>query len=144
VQGFPKKLGQVHQTRSFAVDSQAGPVLGPGGRFAGTLSAAGRRLAEAKVTLTGPSSSLPALGRPIVNLRHFPRLTLGHYNDPAVHELTMSVLDTPKVAGNWTGTAALDFFPALGEELADLAPQRVGAGFRGTLSYTVTDLRILS
>ena len=32
---------------------------------------------------------------------------------------------------------------AQAEELADLAPQRTGAGFRGSLSYSVTDLIIL-
>lgn len=145
VQGFPKKLGAIHQTRAFAVNSQAGPVVGPGGKFAATMSASGRRLAEAKVKLEQPSPTLPALSRPIVNLRHFPRLTAGQHDNPAVHELTMSVLDTPQVANTWTGAGGeLTFLPAPGEELADLAPQRTGIGFRGSLSYTVTDLRILT
>ncbi|MEV4758675.1 acetoacetate decarboxylase family protein [Micromonospora sp. NPDC049559] len=143
VQGFPKKLGAIHQTRAFAVESQAAPAVGTGGRFAASLSAAGRRLADARVTLEKTASTIPALGRPIVNLRHFPQLRLGQYDNPAVHELTMSILDTPKVANTWTGAGELTFSPAPGEELADLAPQRVGAGFRGSLSYTVTDLRIL-
>lgn len=143
-QGFPKKLGEIHQTRSFTVPSQAAPPVGPGGTFAGTLTAAGRRLAEGQVTLQTKAAALPALGRPIVNLRHFPRLAAGRYDSPSVHELTQSVLDDPLVADVWTGTGALSFFPAPGEELADLQILRVGAGFRGSLSYTVTDLKMLT
>lgn len=144
VQGFPKKIGAIHQTRAFAVESQAAPVIGPGGRFAASMSAAGRRLAEGQVRLERPSDALPALARPIVNLRHFPRLTAGQHDSPAVHELTMSILDNPRVANTWLGEGKVDFLPAPGEELADLAPQRTGIGFRGSLSYTVSDLRILT
>ncbi|MEV6608207.1 acetoacetate decarboxylase family protein [Kutzneria sp. NPDC051319] len=143
-QGFPKKLGAVRQTRAFSVPGQASPVVGPGGQFGASLSAAGRRLAEAQITLQAPSATLPALGRPIVNLRHFPRLIAGQYDNPSVHELTQSVLDTPVVGNNWTGASTLNFFAAPGEELADLQPVRTGAGFRGSLSYTVTTLTMLS
>lgn len=143
-QGFPKKLGAVHQTRAFSAGGRAAPAVGPGGTFAGTLTAAGHRLAEGKVTLEKTSTTLPALGRPIVNLRHFPRLTAGQYDNPSVHELTQSVLDDPQVADVWTGSGSLSFFAAPGEELADLVVKRVGAGFRGSLSYTVTDLKILT
>lgn len=143
-QGFPKKLGSIHQTRAFSVASQAAPVVGAGGTFGAAASVAGRRLSEAKVTLERPTDTLPALGRPIVNLRHFPRLIAGRYDDPAVHELTMSVLDNPRVAECWTGGGSLSFLPVPGEELADLPVTRTGAGFRGALSYTVTDLKILT
>ncbi|MGH8793793.1 MAG: acetoacetate decarboxylase family protein, partial [Stackebrandtia sp.] len=34
VQGFPKKLGTVSQTRAFATPSAAAPFAGPGGSFA--------------------------------------------------------------------------------------------------------------
>jgi hypothetical protein len=143
-QGFPKKIGSIRQTRAFAVSGPAAPVVGPGGKFAASMSAAGRRLAEATVTLEKPSSTLPALSRSIVNLRHFPRLSAGQYDNPSVHELTMSVLDNPLVANTWTGEGALAFLPAPGEELADLKIERTGVGFRGSLSYTVTDLKILT
>lgn len=121
IQGFPKKIGAIHQTRAFGVPSQAGPVVGPGGRFGATLSSNGRQLASAQVTLEKTAPTIPALGRPIVNLRYFPRLSAGQYRNPAVHELTQSVSDTPQVAGTWTGTGDLSFFPAQAEELADLA-----------------------
>ena len=50
VQGYPKKLGSIHQTRPHPF-GRAAPRIAPGGVFAGTLSAADRRLAQAVVTL---------------------------------------------------------------------------------------------
>jgi acetoacetate decarboxylase len=41
IQGFPKKLGTVTQTRAFAVVNQAAPAFEPGRRFAATASTAG-------------------------------------------------------------------------------------------------------
>ncbi|WP_432940328.1 acetoacetate decarboxylase family protein [Kribbella sp. CA-253562] len=143
-QGFPKKLGVIKQTRAFPVAGHAAPVVGPGGTFAAAMSSAGRRLAEARVTLEKPSGTIPALGRPIVNLRHFPRLTAGNFDNPAVHELTQSILENPTVANAWSGTSDLTFLPAPGEELADLKIIRKGIGFRGSLSYSVRDLKILT
>ncbi len=143
VQGFPKKLGSIRQTRAFGMDSPATPTVGPGGRFAAVASAGGRRLAETTVTLERKADRLPALTRPIVNLRHFPRLAAGQHDHPAVHELTLSVLTNLGFANTWVGTGDLRFLPAPREELADLAPRRVGVGFRGSLSYSVNDLRTL-
>ncbi|MEV6281640.1 acetoacetate decarboxylase family protein [Kribbella sp. NPDC051770] len=143
-QGFPKKLGTIKQTRAFSVASDAAPVVGPGGTFAGAMSSAGRRLAEARVTLDKPIATIPALGRPIVNLRYFPRLTAGNFNNPSVYELTQSILENAKVANTWGGTSDLNFLPAPGEELADLKIVRKGIGFRGSLSYTVRDLKMLT
>lgn len=143
-QGFPKKLGQIHQTRAYSIPSRAAPVAGPGGTFAASLSSAGRRLAEAQITLAQTSPTLPALSRPIVNLRHFPRLKAGQYDNPAVHELTQSILDGAQAGTTWSGSGRLSFLPAPGEELADLRIVRTGLGFRSTLSYTVTDLKILT
>ncbi|MEU8733670.1 acetoacetate decarboxylase family protein [Streptomyces tendae] len=62
-QGFPKKMGNIRQTRAFAVSGPAVPAVAPGGKFAASMSAAGRRLAEAVVTLEKPSSTIPALSR---------------------------------------------------------------------------------
>jgi len=52
-QGYPKKLGSIHQTRPHPF-GRAAPRIAPGGRFAGTLAAADRRLAQAVVTLREP------------------------------------------------------------------------------------------
>ena len=55
-QGYPKRLGQVFQTRYYAATGKAGPALAPGSKFAGSLTASGRRLAQGLVTLKGPVS----------------------------------------------------------------------------------------
>ncbi|MEU6780622.1 acetoacetate decarboxylase family protein [Nonomuraea angiospora] len=145
IQGFPKKLGAVHQTRAFAAQGQATPQVGPGGRFAATASTAGQRIAEALVTLDQPVPDAAALlTRPTVNLRHFPRLVAGQHDQPAVHELVMAVFDNPRIDNAWAGTGELSLLPARGEELAALAPTRTGLGLRFSMSYTVTDLRILT
>ncbi|MFF1683356.1 acetoacetate decarboxylase family protein [Streptomyces sp. NPDC058256] len=145
VQGFPKKLGSVHQTRVFAAPGSASPALVAGGRFGASLSAAGHTLAEARVTLQQPVSDPAALfGRPTVNLRHFPRLISGQYDKPAVHELVMAESNDRRFADVWTGSGDIALFAARGEELADLSPVRTGAGFRASMSYSVTDVRPLS
>lgn len=143
VQGFPKKLGSVAQTRVFASPGNASPTLAAGARFGASLSAGGRRLADAKVTLEQPASNPSGLLRPTVNLRHFPRLTVGQYDKPAVHELVMAEFLDQGLADVWTGSSEISLFPAPGEELADLAPVRNGIGFRASMSYTVTGVRQL-
>lgn len=90
-----------------------------------------------------PLSPRGLAGRPIVNMRHFPRLAAGQHDNPAVHELVMSIMDNPKMADAWTGEGQLTLPVAEGEEISDLAPVRVGAGYRVSMSYTVTDLKTL-
>jgi acetoacetate decarboxylase len=46
IQGWPKKLGAIHTTRTFGVPTPAAPLVQPGGAFAGTLAVNGRRVAE--------------------------------------------------------------------------------------------------
>ena len=56
----------------------------------------------------------------------------------------MSVLDDFRIDNAWAGKARLSLPDTRGEEIADLAPERVGRGFRASLSYTVRDLRVLA
>jgi acetoacetate decarboxylase len=76
-------------------------------------------------------------------LRYFPRLVAGCQDKPAVDELAMSVTDNLTVAGAWIGTGELNFPETYGEELHSLAPRRIESGFRYSLSYSVSDLKIL-
>src|SRR6201999_4004684 len=86
-QGFPKKMGSIFQTRSFAASGPAASPVMSGSRFGASLSAHGRRLAEACVTLRKPAGDrLAFLNRPTVLLRYFPRLAAGHQNKPAVNQ----------------------------------------------------------
>lgn len=146
IQGFPKRYGQVHQTRSFAALSPAAAPVAAGTRFAATASASGQRLARAEVKLeqsVADVSKLGIAGRPVVNLRYFPRLAAGEHQTPAVNELVMSIMDNAQIADVWSGEGKLSFPLAEGEEISDLQPVRVGAGFRGSMAYSVTDLKTL-
>jgi acetoacetate decarboxylase len=141
MQGFPKKLGSVWITRTFGLDTPADPGIRPGAVFGGTCAAYDRRLAEGTVTLErlsdgGPTHNDP----PLVNVRHFPRLAAGRHDDPAVHELVRARSSDRSVSAVWEGSATLSLFGAPHEEHAELAPVRVGKGFRFTFSYTVDDL----
>jgi acetoacetate decarboxylase len=143
-QGFPKKMGSIHQTHSYAAASPAAAPVGVGGRFGASLSAHGQRLAEARVTLREPiESGFSCLGRPTVLLRYFPRLAAYREGKPAVDELTMQVIDDLTIADAWTGEGELNFPEVCGEELHFLAPIRIVSGFRYSQSYSVTDLRVL-
>ena len=141
VQGFPKKLGSIHMTRHFALGSKAGPDLAAGGRFAGTLAANDRRLAFGAVTLERESAEGPTHNDPpLVNVRHFPRLAAGRHDVPAVHELVRAQSRDRSISPIWEGSAELELHEAPAEELAALAPVRVGKGFHFTFAYTVDDL----
>jgi hypothetical protein len=144
IQGFPKKLGEVHMTRAFALQAPAAPGVAAGSTFAATLTAHGRLLAEARVTLehearSGPTHNDP----PLVNVRHFPRLAAGQHERPAVHELVGARSRDRSISPIWEGTASLALHAAPGEEHVALAPLRLGRGFRFSFAYTVDDLEIL-
>jgi acetoacetate decarboxylase len=140
IQGFPKKLGSIHMTRSFGLDCRA-----EGRTFAGTLAANDRRLAFGTVTPqrvseTGPTHNDP----PLVNVRHFPRLAAGRHSDPAVHELVAARSSDRSISAIHEGPATLELYPAPGEEHTALAPVRMGKGFRFQFAYTVDDLETLT
>src|SRR6195256_4896380 len=93
-QGFPKKMGSIFQTRSFAASGPAAAPGASGSRFGASLSAHGQRLAEARAPSHKPvGNGLPLLSRPTVLLRYFPRLGAGYQDKPAVNELAMSITD---------------------------------------------------
>jgi hypothetical protein len=71
------------------------------------------------------------------------RLAAGYQDKPAVDELAMSIADNLTVTGAWIGKGELNFSETNGEELHALAPNRIEAGFRYSLSYSVSDLKIL-
>jgi acetoacetate decarboxylase len=143
-QGYPKRLGQVFQTRYYAATGKAGPALAPGAKFAGSLTASGRRLAYALVTLKEPVTDLEVLKqRPVVNLLHTPRLAAGKQDKPAVHELVENVPHDVKIEQAWIGDGLLTLPVADGEEVSDLAPVRCGKGIRASMAYIVDDLKTL-
>ena len=62
IQGFPKKLGEIHMTRAIDI-GKGGARKAPGERFAAHVSSLGRRLATAAVTLRGDGHRSAASGR---------------------------------------------------------------------------------
>lgn len=143
-QGFPKRRGEIFQTRDFAAHSKASPKLGRGSRFGASASTAGQRIARGIVTLDSEVTNLATLGsRPTVNMRHFPRLAAADRERPAVHELVESVMDNFTVANAWSGKGELSLPVCENEEISDLAPVRCGNGHRMSVSYSVTDLKTL-
>ncbi len=134
VQGFPKKHGDVWMTRPVTV-GKAGPRLAPGGSFGGTLSVGGRRLAEARVTLTGLSANGPTVNAPpLYNSRHFPSWDS---LQPAVYELVNVSGVDKEVSPIWEGTAELALFDSPFEELNALEPQEMLGGYYHSFGYTL-------
>jgi hypothetical protein len=145
IQGYPRKLGAVHQTRTFATASAASAPLAHDSRFSACMSAHGRLLVQARVTLREKADCLAGLlDRRIVGRRYFPRLSAGLHDKPAVDELVRSVPDRVLITNIWIGEGELSFPEAFGEELEVLGPLKVGRGYRFSFSYSVTDIEILA
>ncbi|WMT78167.1 acetoacetate decarboxylase family protein [Bradyrhizobium sp. Ash2021] len=145
IQGYPRKLGAVHQTRTFGTASAASAPLVHDGRFSACMSAHGRLLVQARVTLRERVERLVGLlDRQIVGRRHFPRLSAGMHEKPAVDELVRCVSNHVLITDIWIGESELNFPEAYGEELEVLGPLKVGRGYRFSFSYSVTDIEILA
>ena len=134
LQGYPKKLGSIHQTRPVSV-GRAGPRLAPGGRFGMTLAASDRRLAQATITLRGPSDHAGFVNQhSMLHNRWFPRIELDGRD--SLHEVvTMRGRDVD-LGPAFVGDATLDVFDAPTEELSSLAPREIIAGYFRSVGTT--------
>lgn len=141
IQGWPKQFGTVWITRAAGLPSKAAPTEAAGGKFGATLSVRDHRVVEARVTLRDITDRRPsptfARG---VNLRYFPTLQAGKHDQPPVHELVQLKSRDVQFSTIWTGDAALKIFDHPHLEIGDLAPTRVGAGFRFSFAFTVDDV----
>lgn len=145
VEGYPKKLGAVHQTRTFAATSAASAPLVNKSRFAGCVSAHGQLLAEARVILCERADHLVGLlDRPVVARRYFPQLCAGVHHKPVVDELVRCTMNNLLIANLWVGEGELIFPETHGEELDMLGPIKVGRGFRFSFSCSISDCTILA
>ncbi|MFV0461244.1 MAG: acetoacetate decarboxylase family protein [Actinomycetales bacterium] len=125
-QGYPKKLGQMWQTRPHALP-QASPVIGPGGMFGATLAASDRRLAEAVVTLREESPTNGFVnGHKMAHHRVFPDIA---GDGDAYSEVIESGAAAAESGQAWTGDAELRLFEAPTEELARLEVQEIIGGY---------------
>jgi acetoacetate decarboxylase len=145
VRGYPRKLGLLSQTRSFAMPGRASAALAAGTRMSGSLSVCGRAQAEASITLRDSMYDAPhVLRRPTVNLRYLPLFASESRNDRArVHELVTDVDQDVHFTNVWRGEAELHIPRSADKELDALAPMRVGKGYRWSMSCSVSDVRVL-
>ena len=125
-QGYPKKLGQMWQTRPHALP-HAAPVIGPGGTFGATLAAADRRLAEAVVTLREESPSNGFVNaHKMAHHRVYPAIT---GDGDAFAEVIESGARQFDAGPAWAGDAELRLFDAPTEELSRLEVREVIGGY---------------
>ncbi len=140
IQGFPKKLGSIHMTRTYPV-GKAAPGLKPGARFGATCTAGSREIARATIILrnlskTGPSVNSP----PMHNTRHFPSYDAP---TPAVFELVRAGGFDREVTDIWEGDAELTFGANTIEDLQAIAPKQIIKGYQFSFAYTVNDGEVL-
>lgn len=125
VQGMPKQLGAVHQTRPMRV-GRAGPRLGARGRFDGVASTEGLRIASASVVVEEEAPEPPLLHTlPLVHTRVFPPWLPGERPEP---RLVASTVTDVRFSEVWSGSASLSISTDLDPDLATLAPLSVGRG----------------
>jgi acetoacetate decarboxylase len=133
-QGYPKKLGSIHQTRPHPF-GRAAPKIAPGGRFAGTLAAADRRLAHAVVTLR---EQVPSAGfvnaHPMAHHRWMPSIEKGAPD--ALDELIRSRSAAVDAGPAWGGDATLELFESPTEELASLEVREIIGGYYQQVGIT--------
>ncbi len=141
LQGYPKKLGAVRQTRPVSV-GRAGPRLEPGGRFGMTLAASDRRLAQATVTLREPSASNGFVnGHAMLHHRYWPMIELDG-RDSLAEVVTMSGVDLD-LGPAWAGDATIELFDSPTEELSSLAPAEMIGGYFRSVGTTFAGGRTL-
>jgi len=141
-QGYPKKLGSIHQTRPHPY-GRAAPRIAPGGVFAGTLAAADRRLAQAVVTLreeAGANGFVNA--HPMAHHRWMPSVEKGAPD--ALDELIASGSASFEAGPAWRGDATLELFDSPTEELGRLEVGEIFGGYYRQVGVTWDGGRVLA
>ena len=134
IQGFPKKLGSIHMTRTYAV-GKAAPRLKAGARFGATCTAGSKEIARATITLRNVSETGPTVNSPPMhNTRHFPNY---HNTAPAVFELVRAGGFDREITEIWEGDAELRFGTNTVEDLQAIAPGEIMRGYQFSFAYTV-------
>jgi acetoacetate decarboxylase len=141
-QGYPKKLGSIHQTRPHSF-GQAAPRIAPGGRFAGTLAAADRRLAQATVTLREESPNNGFVNaHPMAHHRWMPSIEKGAAD--SLDELVQSGSASFEGGQAWRGDASVELFESPTEELSRLNVGEIIGGYYRQVGVTWDGGRLLA
>ena len=126
-QGYPKKLGSIHQTRPHPYGPA--PRVAVGATFGATVAAADRRIAEAVLTLTHESETNGFVNsHPMAHHRVYPRIERGATGD-AYSELISSGSSSFEAGPAFAGDVELRLFDAPTEEVARLEVQEIIGGY---------------
>jgi acetoacetate decarboxylase len=134
VQGFPKKMAEIHQTRPVEL-GKGGAKKAKGERFVGHVTSLARRIVttsivieESRTDFRGPSLS------GLLHTRLWPSLDR---HQPAVHEYATVDIDNVELGTVWRGKAAIEFGSSDFDEIDLLAPVTVGDGWVYSMAFTV-------
>jgi len=137
LQGWPKKMGSTWLTRSLPLEHPAAAPLRAGTRLGASLAVKDRRLAEARLELTGgPGEPLGILARPTYGTVGWADLTRPEA-PPDLRHVRPAV--SARVASGWhAARAELAFLPVPREELSDLDLRRTTQASAGWAGITIT------
>ena len=126
-QGYPKKIGSIHLTRSTTV-GKAGPRLTPGGVFGATLAAYDHRLIQAKFTIESESDHAGFVNAlPMLHNRWMPAIECNG-KDSLNEVVTMSGFDA-EIGLTFKGSFELELFSSPVEEFHLLKPEELIQGY---------------
>ncbi|MFW2381793.1 MAG: acetoacetate decarboxylase family protein [Acidimicrobiales bacterium] len=127
IQGYPKKMSEIWMTRPIT-HGKAGPRLEPGGRFGATLSTFGRRIADARFTITGTAESAGFVnGHPMLHTRQMPAIEMDG-RDSLDELVTMRGFDAD-LGPVYSGDAELVLHDCPTEELDRFGDVEIIGGF---------------
>lgn len=137
LQGWPKKMGSTHMTRSLPIEHRAAAPLKAGSRLGASLAVKERRLLEARLELTGqPGKPLGFLANRTIGSVGWPDL-----KHPAALPAVEHILPAieGKVASDWhAANASLELLPHPVEELSLLGAIEATEASVGWIGITVT------
>lgn len=127
VQGYPKKMSEIWMTRPITI-GKAGPRLETGGKFGCTLSTFGRRIADARFTITGTAESAGFVnGHPMIHSRQMPAIEMDG-RDSLNELVTMAGFDV-ELGPVFSGHADLNLYDSPTEELTRFGDIEIIGGY---------------
>jgi len=137
LQGLPKKSASVWMTRSYDLDHVAAASMRRGTAFGASLAVKDRRIAEARVTLTGEAAdAIGFLARRTYGLIGSPSVVGGP--SPGVPKLVRADVSHKVQGPAFAATGTLAFFDSPRDELALLQPTGPAAASVSTFALTVS------
>ncbi len=137
LQGWPKKLGSIWMTRSYALSHPAAAPCKKGTSMGASLAVKDRRLAELAITLNGGEGKrLGFFAAPTFGLLAQPSI-LGQA-DPGTKRLVRATVENSTAGAFHAGQGELRFLPSPKDELALLSPKGAVEASLGTIAMTIT------